>query len=453
MNLTGRKRKRGEQADETEPPIKMRMSRTRAIPIRPRQAQTNRLSAQSRIRRANFTYWPVDARTFNANETKWFKELCSNREARNTQGIRYIQYQTERAPNPKEGTSGLHYQGFIAWHKRERPLGPQFKGRQPAFFFKRTHWHPADFLQASLDYSTKVRTRETDGDHGKGGNLPSDCDDTIQDVIDDIRCGKTCQDIIKNHPKVSFHHRNKIIEAYLSSIPDRTQARIYLFVGPPGTGKTVTAKTWKSISVGDYYEAPHRDESGRWDLLTYMGQPRLIINEFDDSFFKPNKMLTLLDGESSFQLGRKGSNMMLKSNVLIGTSNKDPTDWYPNISYMKKSALERRFRDYIKIYDFTLTCSCANSSKCTCGHHHTMVNRRYPPYNHRSGRGGFKFGIHTELPPERPAPPKRAAKPPMEDTLSDTISIPNIPDDENDFDDAQEQLKEWSTNKYSTYGQ
>ncbi len=435
--ITGHKRKRTEQSDDTEPPIKKRRASTRTIPIR------QRLTRQSRIRRANFTYWPLNAQAFNPNETAWFKNLCNDRTTRNAQGIRYIQYQTERSPNPKEGTSGLHYQGFIAWHKRERPLGPQFKGRQPTFFYKRTSWHPADFLQASLDYSNKIRTREQNGDHGKGGDLPADCDDTIQDVIDDIRRGQSCKNIIKDHPKVAFHHRHKIIESYLDSIPDRTKAEIYFFVGRPGTGKTVKAKTWKSKRDGDYYEAPHRDSAGRWDLLTYMGQPRLIINELDDSFFKPNKMNTFLDGQSSFQLGRKGSNMMLKSNIIIGTMNKDPTNWYPNISHNKTEALERRFRDYITIYDFTLTCSCADSSRCTCGNHHKMVKRRYPPYDHKSGRGGFKFGRHNELPPER-------QKPTTIDSQSDTISIPDYPDDEQivDVQEARAELKH-----YKHYGQ
>ncbi len=445
--ITGNKRKRLEQPDESEPPAKRRRGTHRTIPIRAN------LTARSRIRRANFTYWPLNGKTFNSAEAKWFHELCTNRTLRDAQGIRYIQYQTERAPTPKAEHSGLHYQGFIAWHKAVRPLGAAYKARNPTFFYKRTSWHAADFLQASLDYSTKALTRELDGAHNKGGNLPADCDDTIQDVIDDIRSGKQCRTIINDHPKVAFHHRNKIIESYLNSIPDRTKSEIYFFVGEPGTGKTCTAKTWKSKRKGDYYEAPHRDSAGRWDLLTYMGEPRLVINELDDSFFKPNKMMTFLDGESSFQLGRKGANMMLKSNIIIGTMNKDPVNWYPNISRTKALALERRFRDFITIYDFTLTCGCADSSRCTCDNHHRMDKRTYPPYDRHTGRGGFKFGQHTELPRQKPQVAKGLKHPDIMAEL-DTISLPSTlslsddPDEEGYETARQDFLKH-----YKHYGE
>ncbi|EZG42884.1 replicase [Gregarina niphandrodes] len=114
----------------------------------------------------------------------------------------------------------------------------------------------------------------------------------------------------------------------------RPKPEVIVLWGPPGTGKSHTARAVSD----DYYVKP----AGPW-WDGYFGQELVI---FDD-FYGSEKFCDMLRwlSENPIKVPIKGSMTDLLATKFIITSNVEPERWYPHVE--NKDALMRRITDII----------------------------------------------------------------------------------------------------------
>lgn len=117
-----------------------------------------------------------------------------------------------------------------------------------------------------------------------------------------------------------------------NSTKPRPKTDVYVFVGPPGTGKSHCANEWGQESA---YWVP-RSTSGVW-FDGYDGQDTIIFDEFYG--WLPFDMLLRITDKWPLLVPTKGGHVRFMSLHCIFTSNKMPHLWYRSVEFR---AFERR---------------------------------------------------------------------------------------------------------------
>ncbi len=231
------------------------------------------------------------------------------------QTIKQLAFQLEMCPQ----TNRQHLQFFISF-KNPRTLGgvKQYIGDIAA------HLEPARNVQKAIEYCNKQETRI--------GVPYTRCDPTPDKAPEDFReLSVQCLWneyplwMLKNHAGV-----DKYFKLNQNRAQQRDRPRAIILWGPPGTGKSYSAREWLGP---EYYVKP---PGPFW--IGYNGERGVL---FDD-YYSSEKYDDLLRwiSENPISVSIKGSSLPLNATKFVFTTNLDPDKWHAKIE--DKSALFRR---------------------------------------------------------------------------------------------------------------
>lgn len=155
-----------------------------------------------------------------------------------------------------------------------------------------------------------------------------------------LKEGRSVADVALEHP-TTFIRYHRGMEAFASIVaakkPRTFKTKVYVLVGPPGSGKSRYAAA-KSASLGDTYYKPRGEW---WD--GYTGQKSVVVDDFY-GWLKYDDLLKIAD-RYPYQVPVKGGYRQFTSENLFITSNIDIDKWYKFPGY-DTSALRRRIEEY-----------------------------------------------------------------------------------------------------------
>lgn len=275
------------------------------------------------------------------------------RQLKDDESVLYIVYGRETG---SEGTR--HLQGYL------RAKNPRsftwFKG----IIGERAHIEPSKGSPAqNRKYCTK------DGDFEEYGQIPpgQGTRTDLQSAIDDLRSSGSVKLLADKHPLVYLRYGRNIHAwaTLVEAIPKRQwKTLVYVYVGPPGTGKSKRASE-EAQAIGDVYYKPNGDW---WD--GYSGQPCVILDDFYGNL-KYNELLNVCD-RYPCKVPIKGAFVEFVSTHIYITSNKYVSQWYNREKIPSVQALFRRLTCYLELPANTRPWCETGFDATTCGYDTTI---------------------------------------------------------------------------------
>jgi len=153
-----------------------------------------------------------------------------------------------------------------------------------------------------------------------------------------LKAGKSDLELMEADFSAYCRFRNGTADFRSHTTPERTHPlEIYLFFGPPGTGKSKFA--YQQLGQG-IYRIPLSDQF--WLTPKSSGKKMILVDEFRANM-KLYLLLQLLD-EYAIEVQRKGGFIWWLPDVIVITTNKSIHNWYKYENRdMEKEALFRRF--------------------------------------------------------------------------------------------------------------
>lgn len=145
-----------------------------------------------------------------------------------------------------------------------------------------------------------------------------------------------------------MRYGKSIIDYKRRKTPKRNfKTKVFLFIGPAGTGKSTLMKTLGAY-LGTVYRAPAKKGSGAY-YDDYDGEEVTIIDEFDGDRMKPTTFNELAD-EHEFVLPVHGSagHQFISKYLFIG-SNYLPRQWWKNRNASQLRQTTRRIDVVFKV--------------------------------------------------------------------------------------------------------
>lgn len=236
------------------------------------------------------------------------------------------------------GESGTpHLQGYVQFTKRialgtvKRLVGT----RAHCEVSRGTPKQAADYCKKDGDY------QEIGGIRG-GQGTRSD----LAEVYQACRQGQTFSQIGETYPSAALRYGSGIQRIRQLSRPTREFApTIWCFWGKTGSGKT--RRVWEFSNGNALWVHPGE----RW-FDGYDGQPAVLFDDFDGSWFKLSFLLRLLD-RYPMPVAIKGGHTWWTPKTIYITSNIKPQEWYTQANDNHQAALMRRLREFGTIEECT----------------------------------------------------------------------------------------------------
>lgn len=265
--------------------------------------------------------WCFTLNNFNDDEQEILRALGSE----SPEGIKYLVFGREKGA---EGTP--HLQGYISFEARKTLR--QVRGLvSERAHFEKARGSPGE----NRAYCTK------DGDFEEFGTVPSGqgSRSDLERVAKAIKQGKTLRDLAEEFPAVVLRYGSGVQRLRMFVRPEREgPPEIWTLWGKTGTGKT--RRVWEFADAERMWVHP----GDRW-FDGYDGQPAVLFDDFDGSWFKLSYLLKLLD-RHIFQVPVKGGYTWWAPKTIYITSNLHPKEWYQSAHKEHQAALLRRLREF-----------------------------------------------------------------------------------------------------------
>jgi len=223
-----------------------------------------------------------------------------------------------------------HLQGYICFSKRKS------FGIVKKLIGKRCHLEAAKGSPAqNEEYCSKGSNIETYGKRPAGQGARND----LVQVAEACKRGDSYQEIADAFPAAALRYSTGILRLRSLCRPERNHPpELWCLWGRTGTGKT--RRIWEFADVDKLWVHP----GDRW-FDGYDGQPAVLFDDYDGSWFKITYLLKLID-RYIFQVPIKGSYTWWAPRVIYFTSNHHPKEWYPGAKAEHIAALLRRFNEF-----------------------------------------------------------------------------------------------------------
>lgn len=249
--------------------------------------------------------------------------------------VKYLIIDQQIAPN----TQKYHKQGFvifkdpIRWWAAKKFAGCKKETKLSAHIeIPRESWETnrnyclLDEKKTRLEGTHPVEWGEW---HNKMQGFRSD----ICNMFADIDEGKSLKEIVTEH-KGTWARNHNAVDKYIAITQDapydRKEPRIYLWVGPPGSGKTKKAKDFmhKLMNLGYDVYMPKLSDGGFW--AGYTGQKVIFINNFQPYEINKQDWLRIADHGPEKVKTKGGFPVWLKNEYIIMSSTTHPESWWPH---------------------------------------------------------------------------------------------------------------------------
>lgn len=235
-----------------------------------------------------------------------------------------------------------HFQGYIEFNK------PMTMGMIKKILGQEVHLEPRyGTREQAHDYCTKEDTAiEGPWEIGQWNPLEKGKRNDLLNLKNDIDNNNFSMGQIADNYFGSFIRYGRGIREYMhlrGATKRSHKTETYVFIGPPGTGKSKTAAEWGGENA---YWLP-RSIGGVW-FDGYDGQDTTIIDDFYG--WVPYDMLLRIADRWPFLAPTKGGHVQFVSRYLIITSNKMPDLWYKRES-IDFTAFLRRVEAFYYFHD------------------------------------------------------------------------------------------------------
>lgn len=270
---------------------------------------------------AQAKHWVFTLNNFTEDEYKSLFEKAKDE----SNGIVYL------VAGKEVGESGTpHIQGYVAFKSRKT------LGRVKTIVGQRSHVECARGKPSqAAAYCKKDGTFEEVGECPGGQGQRSD----MQALYGAIRSGRAIGDIAEEFPGQVIRYHSGIKKIQSIYRPNRdSPPQIWCFWGKTGSGKT--RRVWEFTNGNKLYI--HTGE--KW-FDGYDGQPAVLFDDFDGSWFKLSYLLKLID-RYIMPVPIKGGYTWWFPKTIYFTTNIKPNDWYPNAHQEHRQALMRRLKEF-----------------------------------------------------------------------------------------------------------
>lgn len=234
--------------------------------------------------------------------------------------LTYVVWQLELCPT----TNRPHYQGYLEC------MGQQTMVRLhtvPGFESSRFDVRRGTQARA-IEYAKKDDTR-VDGPWEWGTPKEQGKRSDLLDVKEKLD-NKVPLLVVHQEHFGTFVRYGKALKEYKRQItkPRDFKSKTFLFIGPPGKGKSTLMKLL-AARLGSFYKAPMPKGSGQY-YDDYDGQDVLILDEFDGSRMRPTEFNDICDEHECVLTVHGGAgHQMVSKYIFIGT-NYLPSKWWKN---------------------------------------------------------------------------------------------------------------------------
>lgn len=257
----------------------------------------------------------------------------------------YIVAQAELCPTTKR----LHIQGYLECKERwtfHRVREKVFEQYMPGACIAAARGTAAE----NRKYCTKDECRVAGTEPVEIGDPSGDAGESHQPgkaldrVFADIKSGSTMLEIIEKYGFGIFVRHERALKSAMCSwgAKRRCQPKIILLIGPTGSGKS----RWVERNYPDRYRMTFGNGGSAAWFDGYNGETVLELSEFRGQL-QLSFMLDLLD-RYQLKVQTKGGTLQCLAEVVIITSNDEPSEWYAGMQDRdeKLKPLLRRIEEF-----------------------------------------------------------------------------------------------------------
>lgn len=232
------------------------------------------------------------------------------------------------------GESGTpHLQGYVEFARAYRLGGVKQ-------LLERAHWEvraTRSTPQKAAEYCKK------EGDFWEDGTLSQFRQGKRTDLLNAIElleAGGNMRELALTHPAVAIkYHRGFDRFLQLTRTPTVRDLLVKVYVGPTGCGKTHICY---EQCDGELY-SPMSGNTGMW-WVGYVGQKSVLFDDFDGTGHVSYKQLLRYTHKWPLWVHNFGAGVQAEYTLLLMTSNRHPSLWYPGEDYAE---LRRRIKVFI----------------------------------------------------------------------------------------------------------